>query len=197
LNRPGRPDISGQALANAPTVFRVERRTNMKSLLPVCLAGIVLAPASGPAAANEPYEAYFAKRALACFARSYDAAHLGRHPRQKVRRIELAFRNDGKAAARAFELTLGLAPKDAKGRFAKPAHCAAEGGGFLCRVESDGGTFRLEPAGRGALALQVVGDGLRIEGAAGFVEVGGASSDDNRFVLAPAEWNSCRIAGRR
>ena len=150
--------------------------------------------ASNPAAANEMYDTYFAKRGTACYARGYNAAHLQQHPKQKVQRIELAFRRGPKSAASAFEAGLGLVAKGQTVRFARTAYCSAEGSGILCKLESDGGAFRLEPAPSGALTLEVTGDGLRIEGAAGFLEVGGTFSDDNRFILAPMGWQVCRVA---
>lgn len=169
----------------------------MKLLLPASLAAAILSAAPGSAAANELYDTYFAKRGTACYARGYNAAHLQQQPRQKVQRIELAFRRGAKSAANAFEVSLGLVARGQTAPFAKPAYCSAEGRGILCKLESDGGTFRLAPAPRGALTLEVVGDGLRMEGARGFIEVGGKFSDDNRFVLAPMGWQVCRAAGRR
>jgi hypothetical protein len=167
----------------------------MKRILPAALALAAAAP--GPAAANELYDAYFAKRAAACYARGYNAAHLQRNPQQKVQRIELAFRRVAKSAASAFEVRLGLVAKGQTTRFSSPAYCAAEGAAVVCKVEGDGGTFRLGAGPGGALTLEVVGDGLRMEGARGFLEVGGARSDDNRFLLAPVNWQACRVAGRQ
>lgn len=167
----------------------------MKRMLPAALALAAAAP--GSAAANELYEAYFAKRGSVCYARGYNAAHLQQHPNQKVQRIELVFRRTSKSGAGGFEVTLGLMARGQTARYSSPAACAAEAAAIVCRVEGDGGTFRLAAAPRGTLMLQVVGEGLRMEGARGFLEVGGTRSDDNRFALAPVNWQACRVAGGR
>jgi hypothetical protein len=145
------------------------------------------------ASADEFYGHYFGKRANACFGRTYDAAHLARHPRQKVQQIEVAFAKGGRQTAAAFEVSLGLVAKGNARRFASPASCSAEADGAVCKLESDGGTFRLKGGHGSGMTLQVIGNGLRMEGAT-FFEAGGAASDDNLFALSPVAWNRCRVA---
>jgi hypothetical protein len=53
------------------------------------LVAMLAAPA-GSASAAGPLAAFFPEGAGACWGRSYDAAHLAKHPRQKVRAIHLA-----------------------------------------------------------------------------------------------------------
>jgi hypothetical protein len=163
-----------------------------------CLSALTAILATKSATANEQYDRYFAKidDGNPCYLRTYDAAHLRQHPRQKIRRIELSFKignsTTGKpSTSSAFGVTLGLMAKDKSERFSSPAYCSAQSSSFLCQVESDGGTFRLRPAAGGALTLQVVGDGLRMEGLTGFIEVGGKASDDNLFVLPHTARHQC------
>ena len=171
----------------------------MNRLLPVSL--IAVAMVAAPASADDSFDQYFAKRGKACYARGYDAAHLKQHAKQKISRIEVAFNKDaarGKPATPSnFELRVELMAKGQTKRFASTAYCSAQGDGSLCRLESDGGTFRLKPGPGNAVTLQVVGDGLRMEGAAGFIEAGGKTSDDNLFVVPHANWSQCRTATGR
>ena len=64
---------------------------------------------------------------------------------------------------------------------------------LVLHVEGDGGTFRLKPASGGALALNVLGDELRMEAENGFIEVGGRSSDDNLVILPQIDRRKCII----
>jgi hypothetical protein len=127
-----------------------------------------------PVNANELYDRYFADvdGAKVRYSRTYDAAHLQQHPKQATRLIELRKRISPTGGA--FEVTLGLMVKGKSELFTSPAYCSTENDGFLCR---DGGTFRLTPSTSSGLTLRVIGDGIRMEGESGFIEVGGKRSD--------------------
>jgi hypothetical protein len=151
-----------------------------------------------PAAAG-PLDATFGKNA--CYARSYDAAHLARHPRQTVAKLALTFapaNADGtRNAAARFELGFGFQLNGAGGWYDGNAICARKGAGFACALEGDGGSFRLTPT-KGGLRLDVVnrggtdaaGNQINVEGDdfGGFGKPGG---DDLTFDLKPARGAAC------
>lgn len=65
----------------------------MKRLDRLRLAALLvamLAPPAGTASAASPFAAFFPEGANACWGRSYDAAHMAKHPRQKVRAIHFS-----------------------------------------------------------------------------------------------------------
>jgi len=165
------------------------------------VAPMIVAPLS--VNANELFDRYFAEidGAKVCYSRTYDAAHLQQHPRQATRLIELAFdsaqRKRKSPTGSAFEVTLGLMVKDKSELFMSPAYCSTENDSFLCRVEGDGGTFRLTPSTSSGLTLRVIGDGIRMEGESGFIEVGGKRSDDNLFLLSRMSADRCQIKSAR
>jgi len=165
---------------------------DMRSFFISVLAGALLAAAPAAAETNQFYSRYFGKHGNVCYARHYDAAHLAQHPRQKVQQIALAFSPGRTQTAAAFEVKLGIVAKGSARRFSSPASCTSREDGVVCKVEGDGGTFELRSRGAGMM-LQVVGDGLRMEGTT-FFEAGGAASDDNLFALPPAAWSQCRVA---
>jgi hypothetical protein len=164
-----------------------------------CLLALIAAAFATPLHADPLFDKYFAKAdgGTPCYARSYDRQHLRQHSRQKVRQITLAFDltkagSDKPADASRFEVTLGLMIKDKTEAFTSPAFCSAERGSFLCYVEGDGGKFRAKPGPADGLTIEIVGDGLRMEGESGFVEVGGKRSDDNLFTLRRVHREQCR-----
>jgi len=167
----------------------------MKSLV-ISLPAAVLLAAASAGHADPLFEKYFgnAGGGSPCYAREYDAQHLRQHSRQKITRIALAF-DQAKAGTSAtqeqFEVTLGLMVKGMTEFFASPAYCSVERGGFLCRVEGDGGELRIRPGSGDGLTIEVIGDGLRMEGETGAIEVGGKRSDDNLFTLPRAAIDQC------
>ncbi len=168
--------------------------------LAACLFTAIVWATGAVAHADSLFEKYFANAdgGTPCYTRVYDAQHLRRNPHQKVRQITLAFDHakasgDNPADARQFEVALGLTIKGMTELFTSPAYCSAERSGFVCRVEGDGGTFRITPGSSDGLTIEVVGDGLRFEGESGAIEVGGKESDDNRFILSRVGPERCSI----
>jgi hypothetical protein len=160
---------------------------------------IVWATGTG-AHADSLFEKYFANAdgGKPCYTRIYDAQHLRRNPDQKVRQMTLAFDlakpgRDKPADARQFEVALGLRVRDMTELVLSPAYCSTERSGVVCRVEGDGGTFRIKPGSNDGLMIEVVGDGLRFEGESDAIEVGGKQSDDNRFNLPRIDPERCSI----
>lgn len=166
----------------------------LKAVAAASLACALSAPAGAA-----PFDATFGK--TACYARSYDAAHLRAHPRQTVAKIALSYapaNADGvRNTAARFELGFSFQLKGGAGWYDGNAECAAKGAGFDCSLEADGGLFRLTPKD-GALRLDVVnrggrdasGNQINLEGDdfGGFGKPGG---DDLAFDLKPAPAAAC------
>jgi hypothetical protein len=161
------------------------------------LAGLALT--TMPSHADTLFETYFAKAAdgKPCYARRYDAQHLATHPRQTIAAIEVDFETrlpDGAVnTAEHFELGFGAQPRGATEWFTNAGVCTLSGQAFTCHLEGDGGEFTLRPQPNGALRLEVA-RGIAIEGGKGFLQFGGRRSDDNVFVLPPAERRICDAA---
>ena len=153
--------------------------------------------ASVPAAASF-YEDAFREAAnggVACYARSYDAAHLRANPKQRVAFIALKVssrKTDGSTNRPGdFEATLGLRVRNGKDLYIKSAYCKPDRNAARCGLESDGGEIRLQAGNDGSLRIDTAGGEIRIEGARDFLEVGGRLSDDNVFRLSRAQASAC------
>ena len=161
---------------------------------------IVLAASNAPGHADSLFETYFSKAAggKPCYARQYTADHLTKHPRQQVVVIEIDFQPanpDGAPnTANGFELGFGVQKRGGPEWFTNSGYCKAQAGRFACGLEGDGGQFTLRPASRGRLRLDLTGDGMAIEGANSVFEFGGKQSDDNIFLLSPADRPVCDAA---
>ena len=164
----------------------------MRSVL-IASAGFALC-ALAPAVAGD-YENWFAGKpgGVACYARSYDAAHMASHARQKVVEIELDFdaknaESEGNRPSR-FVAGLGVRLKGKKGWYTNSLYCNERAlGGVDCSLEGDGGQLQLQPSGEG-LELRPQGE-ISIEGD-DFISFGGKASDDNVFILKPAPQKVC------
>jgi hypothetical protein len=55
----------------------------------------------------------------------------------------------------------------------------------------------MRPGSGDGLTIQVVGDGLRMEGETGAIELGGKRSDDNLFNVAHAGADQCKSIADR
>ena len=135
-----------------------------------------------------PYDAYFKKAAdgKPCYGRSYDADHLGKHPKQNVQSIELdtakAKANGEPNTAEGFEIGFAFKLKSSPEWYGQAGICQAQADGFTCRLEGDGGEFKLSPEGASSLKLEVGNYGIALEGNEGFAKLE-AQSDDKVFIL--------------
>ena len=135
---------------------------------------------------------------MSCYMRVYDGQHLARNPSQKVSRIMFALDPDNLGGQKPkFGGVLRLNVKGATELFTGSSYCTNERGQLVCRIEGDGGTFKIKPGSNDGLMIDVVGDGLRFEGNSGFAEVGGNTSDDNRFILSRVETELCGVKSKR
>ncbi len=154
-------------------------------------------------AADHLYMRYFEGVAAGkpCYARYYDDAHLKRHPKQEVRRIEIDFdaswRSDenGKNTEADFQAGIGFMLKRSQEWYGQALVCKTLNDHFECYLEADGGQIRLIPRGS-ALRLEVVGgkdSDIHTEGATDFGSFGEVGSDDRVFLLPRADKKLCDV----
>ena len=169
--------------------------------LALAMAALAAVPAL---AADDLYTRYFAGRdgGKACYARSYDEAHLKSHPKQMVRRIFIDFdaatRSDEtrKNGADNFEAGIGFMLRRSDEWYGQALSCKTAGDRFECYLEADGGTFTLMPRGD-ALRLEVTGGAgsdIHAEGEKDFGAFGAPGSDDRVFILPRADRTLCDAA---
>jgi hypothetical protein len=163
----------------------------------VCLSLLVLSAGIAPSHADSLFETYFSKAAggTPCYARQYTAAHLAKNPKQQVTAFEIDFEPanpDGVLnTAKRFELGVGVQKRGSAEWFTNAGYCTMRAGGFDCGLDGDGGQFRLQPASGGRLRLELTRDTMGFEGENSFFEFGGKISDDNVFLLSPADRKVC------
>lgn len=113
--------------------------------------------------------------ARACFARTYDAAHLRAHPHQRVTAVTFLMRTtgfdkkgewvltpDGKAEYTRTLFGIRFARRDLRKPQTTSGECAQGESEAHCYVECDGGGVVLEKSGEGLL-LKLLDQGIRIE----------------------------------
>jgi len=175
----------------------------MKMLSVVFLSAIA---ANSPAPnAVDIYTRYFAEvgGGKACYARSYDRAHLNAHPTQTVRRIEVDFdkdRRDDNATKNTpadFQASFAFMLKRSDMWYGQEAFCQVAADHFNCYLDADGGKFRLTPEGDG-LRLEVTGGGggtdqIVVEGT-DWGMFGTPDSGDRVFILRRADRKLCNAA---
>jgi hypothetical protein len=143
---------------------------------------------SGPAAeAQSPQEQMF-PRGDSCYARNYGAAHIARHPEQRVTRFAVSPDFVSKAPRLALELRLSLRG-DGGGAFAAQAICENNGGSLYCAIEGDAGGFQIDPARNRSIQITVSSLGMSFENEGGLVTLERNSGDDRSFILRPV---ACR-----
>jgi hypothetical protein len=136
-----------------------------------------------------PFASYFgaAKDGLTCWARTYDAAHLDTHPEQKTESIAIDVartKTSGEAnTPDSFEIGFAFKIRTRPEWYGQAGVCKAEGAGFSCFLEADGGLFRLTPEAPDTLRLETGDYGISIEGSQDFVTLDGKAGDDKVFVL--------------
>ena len=154
------------------------------------LAALLTGLTPATAETDTPFATYFgsAKDGLSCWARTYDAAHLEQHPEQKTRSIAIDVapaKTGGEAnTPESFEIGFALKVKASPEWYGQAGICKAEGEGFSCLLEADGGLFQLTPEGPDALRLETGSYGISIEGGKDFVTLDGKTGDDKVFILS-------------
>lgn len=141
-------------------------------------------------------------KSYACFVRVYDAEHLARHPKQKVRRMKLLVTAEGatKESADSFSFRLGLNYRNKRSTFDSSGGCnpvAEEGtknSQLSCYVDCDGGGIGITLANDDKVAMLEV-ERIRIwrnshpdEEASYSLEAG---QDDHIFRLERVDTRQC------
>ncbi len=147
-----------------------------------CCAAILML--SGQAAlAQSPQEQMF-PRSDSCYARNYGAAHLRKHPEQRVTRFSVTPNFVSDAPRMAIELRLSMRG-NVGGAFAAYAICENTGGSIYCTMENDAGGFQIDPAKNRAIRVTVSSLGMSFENEGGGVTLERNSGDDRSFILRP------------
>jgi hypothetical protein len=163
----------------------------------VLIAGLAaLAPAS--ARADMIRSLFGPDSASGCFTRTYDAAHLKRHPGQKVRQIIFDYQPETSAEARKTTgpRTFGVAVKfrsKADGDGGAVAYCRNAGDRVSCYAEGDAGSFDVTRAGPDRIRIRMTrGLGFENDSKKGHISLED-SPDDRVFVLGKAPLKACDI----
>jgi hypothetical protein len=192
-------------------VFRLESKP-----APVCRAEEQKAK---PIRAGKPLRERFGEQETFCFGRNYDAAHLAKHPRQKVASIRVGRLTPGderldKSLAQIWpedvKLSVSLTLKAAAGRRVLNYICSPQEASWECSAETassarstcDGNTMHVARGAGDDIVLINRQDGLPIEAACqaktaeepidGDFQRRRTRSDDNTFRLTRMPIEACR-----
>ena len=163
----------------------------------ICLAGPVAADGVLSSAEVLP-KAVGAER---CFARSYSAAHLKRHPKQRVTDMALILdytKFDGSDEL-YFTFSVAVKRRGEAVRGTNLGMCHDGDLGIVCRIECDGGGFLLRRGKNGAVLMDMTHIwGMALSACGGdeaqYLEPLKAGADDKVFRLDPAEMKRCDVA---
>ena len=163
-------------------------RTKPKRLF--LTSGVLVTILTSVAQAGPVFEALSGSslRADQCFVRYYDAAHLERHPRQRVTRFQLRRDRGGPDDSNnplRFTVAIGFRIKDGPERFGAHGICTTRGPIVECGGEGDSGSFRIALVGQN---LRVEVKRLELEGSGADL----AESDDRVFLLLPTRPEECQ-----
>ena len=146
-------------------------------LVPIAQAGPVFERLSGPS-----------QLADRCFVRYYDAAHLERHPRQRVNRFHLRRDRSGPDDVNnslRFTVAIEFRIKERRQRFESRGICVTRGSIAECGGEGDTGSFHIALVGKN---LRVELKRLELEGSGADL----AESDDRVFLLLATRPQECQ-----
>ncbi|GLS85045.1 hypothetical protein GCM10010873_00180 [Cypionkella aquatica] len=125
-----------------------------------------------------------------CFQRHYSAAHLARHPQQKISEISLT-PAEGQAVSTSLVVDISVKLRGRSDSYIGSAYCEPQGDGLSCGMEGDAGAFTLSLSEAGALLLTVDPLGISFEGAQNFLTLSGTSGDDQAFLMHPVAAVAC------
>lgn len=176
-----------------------EKRSVKAHLLTVLSAVLVFAactagePSSQAEAAAPPSLQQDLSRGGACYARTYDAAHLAAHPQQTVMTFFVGAAGPEWAPTetpRHSTVSFGFRIVGHSDLYSGVGNCAANGDALACDVEGDGGQFSIARNGDG---LRITLQRLEVEGAHDF-SPDLAAADNRVMLLSPADASACATA---
>jgi hypothetical protein len=150
--------------------------------------GLLLATlAAGPLSAQSPTDRMFPDPST-CYARTYSADHLAKHPQQRVTEMQLV--QDTQAEGPFLSLWLRVSLRGPQGGQAEAlASCENTSSVLYCTMEGDAGGFQAEEAKNGNVLVSVSSLGMGFETDRGFVTLERNAGDDRSFILRP---RACR-----
>jgi hypothetical protein len=128
----------------------------------------------------------------ACYARTYDTAHLAAHPQQTVTNFFVGAAGPewrSTETAGHFAVSFGFRITGRGDLYSGAGMCAPNGEALSCDVEGDGGAFTIARNGDG---LRITLRRLEVEGARDF-SPDLAAGDNRVMLLSPAEAGACAV----
>ena len=169
----------------------------MRLALRAALSAFALLPTVESPAAATLWDSHLGGRQDRCYARTYDAAHLRAHPKQRVTAIMIrtakADKSDDNRPPKSFVLGFAFRLKGRDEVFSMSAGCAHHGPGISCSLEGDGGRFDLTPSGD---ALKLTGERIELEGERTVSPDLAKGGDDRVFILRPSPLATCEHIAR-
>jgi hypothetical protein len=165
----------------------------MRAEFSAVIAAFLLAACSAPVSAEAPTLFQTLTRPSACFARTYDAAHLAAHPHQTVTRF---FVGEAGAAWRPtqtpghFNVAFGFQIVGRSDTYAGLGICTPSGDRAACDIEGDGGAFTISRHDDG---LRIDATRIEVEGANDF-SPDLAAADNRVMLLHPAAAPACSVS---
>jgi hypothetical protein len=146
-----------------------------------------------PAGAQTFFDRYMTAKPP-CFARAYLPEEMKRNPRQTVTNFFIWHAQPDPLRSehpRRFEVEFGFRQKQNQDLFTARGACHDQGGTIQCNVESDGGSFTIEPNGDG---LRVTIARIVVEGKRG-VSPDLAKGDNRVMLLRSSPNTACSYRG--
>lgn len=157
----------------------------VRACAPAILVAVVLA--AGPLEAQSPTDRMFPDRTT-CYARTYSADHLAKHPQQRVAQMSLV--QDPAPGDPFLTLRVRVTLRGVPGgAFEALSSCENTDAVLYCTMEGDAGGFQIEEAKGGAVLLSVSSLGMGFENDSGFAMLERNAGDDRSFLLRP---ETCR-----
>jgi len=151
-------------------------------------AFLTIVGACGPARAQSLYDTL--THDGACFARTYDEAHLREHPNQTVTHFFLGDPGSDWAGSQSpahYNVAFGFQVLGGADTYSGIAICEPRGPLAACDIEGDGGSFTVERNGAG---LRIRLERMQVEGMQDF-SPDLALRDNRVMLLRPAQSSAC------
>ncbi len=125
-----------------------------------------------------------------CFVRTYNSAHLAKHPDQLVRFISLS-PVPLPAPAAGVVLNLMVNKRGSDDFPSSLIYCRPNGGTLDCLAEENRGRLTISDGGKGRLLVTVGAKGLALAGQREDVLISGTRGDDRSFLIPQVDGDQC------